>query len=378
MTTAALLVESPPPRSASRITELDGLRGIAILPVIAIHSILTVCPPGFVHSLVGLGWFGVDLFFVLSGYLITGILLDSIQGPDYFRRFYLRRVFRILPIYYLFIVLFFHVLPRIGHATGTLGSLNYGQSEEIWYWVYLSNWRETSHQNRWLRHFWSLSIEEQFYLVWPLIVYLAGKSRLTCICFGCAVVVPFLRYLGVRAGMPGYWIYGLTPFRFEGLALGGLLAAAVRDPVLFSKIKRLVPWSSALAAAALAAIFISSGPDYTTRAMILYGYSSVPVLCWAFVFRGIEAVGTQTLLARFLRQPWLVHFGKYSYGLYVWHLPIAEEVRLAGERAVRRIAWPMLLVPMLVVAIAISYLVARLSWALIEEPFARLKERIAA
>src|SRR5690242_5406076 len=122
MTTATVLVASPP-RGVSRIIELDGIRGIAILPVIAIHSILTVCPPGFMHNLVGLGWLGVDLFFVLSGYLITGILLDSINGPNYFRRFYLRRVFRILPVYYVFVVLFFHVGPWIGHATGTLASL---------------------------------------------------------------------------------------------------------------------------------------------------------------------------------------------------------------------------------------------------------------
>lgn len=379
MTTATVLVASPP-RSVSRIIELDGIRGIAILPVIAIHSILTVCPPGFMHNLVGLGWLGVDLFFVLSGYLITGILLDSINGPNYFRRFYLRRVFRILPVYYVFVILFFHVGPWIGHAAGTLASLNYGRSDEIWYWVYLSNWRDAAHQNRYLRHFWSLSIEEQFYLVWPLVVYLSGKVRLKYVCAGFAIVVPFLRYVAVHAGVSPYSVYGLTPFRFEGLALGGLVAAAVRDAELLAQIKRLLPWLSAGAAAVLAGIFVSSGTEYNTPAMAIYGYSSVAVLCWAFVSRGIEAAGTQTLLARFLRQRWLVGFGKYSYGLYVWHLPIAEQVRMAGEHALGRfgIAWPILLAPMLAAAIGLSYLVARLSWAIIEEPCARLKERLAA
>jgi peptidoglycan/LPS O-acetylase OafA/YrhL len=344
------------------------------------HTALTVSPPGFWHDILGLGWVGVDLFFVLSGYLITGILLDSSNARDYFRRFYLRRVFRILPIYYVFVILFFHVGPWIGHATGTLVSLTYGRSDEIWYWTYLSNWRDAVQQNRYLRHFWSLSIEEQFYLVWPMVVYVSTRARLKYICIGLAMSAPLFRYAAAQAGVSPYSLYGWTPFRFEGLALGGLLAAAVRDPFLYERIKRLMPLLAAGAAVVLTGVFISSGTGFTTRVMAVYGYSSVAVLGWAFVFHGIEQAGGAASLARFLRRPWLVSFGKYSYGLYVWHLPIAEQVRMAGEHALKRfgMSWTILVVPMLMLAIGGAYLIARLSWAMIEEPCARLKERFAA
>src|SRR6266849_4754306 len=193
--------ESARPRPPlSRVVELDGIRGIAILLVLALHFGLPVCPPGILHDILGMGWAGVDLFFVLSGFLITGILLDSKGKPDYFRRFYLRRVFRILPIYYAYLIVFFHVVPVIAHATGRLATFEYGRGDEVWYWIYLSNWRHAVNQNPHLRHFWSLSIEEQFYIVWPLVVYLMPARILKYVCVAIAISSTLLRFVAEHEG----------------------------------------------------------------------------------------------------------------------------------------------------------------------------------
>ena len=125
-------------------------------------------------------------------------------------------------------------------------------------------------------------------------------------------------------------------------------------------------------------VVMRSGPDYLSRPMTTYGYTGVALLGWALVFWGTQQAGTKQLFARFLRTSWLVQFGKYSYGLYVWHAFFGGFVRAGVEFARRHwgLAWSLL--PMaLVVGIGVSYGVALLSWRLIEEPCARLKERVA-
>jgi peptidoglycan/LPS O-acetylase OafA/YrhL len=375
----ATIEAEAPSRSLARIAELDGIRGLAILPIIALHSGVSICPPGLVHNVVGLGWVGVDLFFVLSGFLITGILLDSKGDKDFFRRFYLRRVFRIFPIYYLYVVLFFLGMPLVWQFTGRLVSTINGRGDQLWYWLYLSNWRDAMKQNRLLWHFWSLSIEEQFYVVWPLVVYAASRRVLKYVCVALVILSPVLRFMALHEGISKYYIYSITVFRLEGLALGALLALASRDASLRCQIRRLAPFMWMAATAALIAVFSSSGTGYLTPAMAVYGYTSVAVLCGVFVSYGIERSGTNTRFARFLRQPWLVRFGKYSYGLYVWHMPIAEQVRKAGDQVRIRFGFSWMLLPlMLLIALAASYAAAWISWRFIEAPFARLKERLVA
>jgi peptidoglycan/LPS O-acetylase OafA/YrhL len=362
----------------NRVLELDGIRGIAVLLVLVSHFGRPACPPGILNNILGFGWVGVDLFFALSGLLITGILLDSKGQPDYFRRFYVRRVFRILPIYYAYLILFFHVFPLLAHASGRLDTFLYGRGDEAWYWIYLSNWRDAALQNGHLRHFWSLSIEEQFYIVWPLVVYLVSPRILKYVCIGFAICSTALRLAAAHAGVPAYFLYQTTPFRLEGLALGALLALAVRDAILHKRVATVIRWTWPVAAVVLVSIAIRSGPNFLDPLMATYGYAGVAVLCWALVFWGTLQAGTERIFARFLRTSWLVQFGKYSYGLYVWHMLFGGFVR-AGEEFARRqwgLSWSLLPVA-LVVGIGVSYGVALLSWRLIEEPCARLKERVA-
>ena len=132
------------------------------------------------------GWIGVDLFFVLSGFLITGILYDAKGGPHYFRNFYMRRSLRIFPLYYAFLILIFAVMPLLRAS----GADHVGK--QVWMWTYLSNvlfarvgWEGMPAHTT---HLWSLAIEEQFYLLWPLLVWLASRRRLIQLCVGSIAV----------------------------------------------------------------------------------------------------------------------------------------------------------------------------------------------
>src|ERR1700674_4975966 len=152
----------PQSASANRIPELDGIRGIAILLVLISHFGAPRAPWLPLKHFMELGWYGVDVFFALSGFLITGILLDSREGPDYFKRFYLRRALRILPIYYAYLAIYL--------TAASIRGVGPSQISSLWYVFYLANWRDIALQPNLLLHFWSLCVEEQFYFVWPFVI----------------------------------------------------------------------------------------------------------------------------------------------------------------------------------------------------------------
>src|SRR6266550_2788258 len=188
---------------SSRIASLDGLRGCAILLVLLFHFTARAPYPTDhasirLQSVFDLGWSGVDLFFVLSGFLITGLLIDAKGSAGYFKVFYARRALRILPLYYGTLVVMF-VLPYL--LTSVMNPTYITPfRDQIWYWGYLQNYHYLT--NAWsdiAGPFWTLAIEEQFYLVWPLVVLLLSRKHLLRLCF--AVIVGALLY---RAGRV-YW-----------------------------------------------------------------------------------------------------------------------------------------------------------------------------
>src|SRR5690625_4685275 len=155
------------------VKELDGVRGVAILLVILFHC--------FPSPLTGLGWIGVDLFFVLSGFLITGILIDSKGNKRYYSNFIGRRILRIFPLYYLVLFIMLFLLPLIGRGFSSGSNYSFYLRHQGWFWSYLQNWLFSFHgfpKNLILSHFWSLGVEEQFYLVWPFLVLLLPKKLL--------------------------------------------------------------------------------------------------------------------------------------------------------------------------------------------------------
>jgi peptidoglycan/LPS O-acetylase OafA/YrhL len=192
--------------SGKYVPALDGIRGLAILAVLVTHSVPRLPATGlgyWCNQLIELGTFGVDLFFVLSGFLITGILLDSKDAPNYFRNFYARRFLRLFPVYYLYLIFIALLLPAIHRAIHT-HMPDFGGN---WWWflLYSCNLKPDHAANdAYLGHFWSLAVEEQFYLVWPAVVLLLSRRRLTyfCICAialrpHCACSLPGLARIGI-------------------------------------------------------------------------------------------------------------------------------------------------------------------------------------
>ena len=215
MSTPTLAKGAAPPPGPSRwrghIKPLDGLRGIAILLVMWFHFAWPAKAQGLITrlyvSVAALGWVGVDLFFVLSGFLITGILLDSKRGAGYFRNFYARRVLRIFPLYYAVLLVTLVILPLIvPYDTPALKRLLEGQG---WLWLYSTNISVAVEHGNWIASadwlrmgaLWSLAVEEHFYLVWPLLVFFLSRRALLRTSIAMIVLVPILRTVALFAGV---------------------------------------------------------------------------------------------------------------------------------------------------------------------------------
>ncbi|MBK9374126.1 MAG: acyltransferase [Holophagales bacterium] len=353
----------------ARIAPLDGLRGLAVLAVILYHATLFEPAEGFVgRAILGaarLGWAGVDLFFVLSGFLITRILVQSRGARNYFRVFYTRRCLRIFPLYYaslLLLVLLFHVSGR----------------ESLWYWLYASNVKMTI--AGWpaapLSHFWSLAVEEQYYLVWPLVVSLLPRRALAGLCAGLVLLVPAARVAGFLLGVPDVGLYVLTPFRLDGLAAGSLLALVVpRLP----EPRRYVPHALAtlfLAALATGLVIGSAGDAFWgTPPMLTLGFTSLAIAFAALVFLAI-ALPREALLPRLLEWRPLRAAGKVSYAMYVFHWPVTFALREAGLRPAAIAPGAAGWAGYLAVLLGSISLLAALSWKVLEGPCLALKDRI--
>src|SRR5262249_32690328 len=221
----------------NHIPGLDGVRGLAIL-VVLIHNVGYFEEPTdslaikIIRLGIGSGWIGVQLFFVLSGFLITGILLDTKLDAHYFRSFYVRRVLRIFPLYYLTLIVAFLALPHLMD----LGDWpEQARRYEIWHWSYLTNWFGSVPG---LSHFWSLAVEEQFYLIWPFVVFSLSTDRLMRTCGALVVTALLIRIVMVVGHAPVSWNYTFTITRWDALGCGAAIAVAMRDPFWYERVSR--------------------------------------------------------------------------------------------------------------------------------------------
>jgi len=358
---------------------LDGVRGLAVLLLLSHQLVLDVLPDAgaptsdrLLDRLMQPGWIGVQLFFVLSGFLITGVLLDTKGRGGYFRSFYGRRVLRIFPLYYLLLVVLSFVLPRLGHVPPLLQANPRAMPLA---WIYLSNWTLTVPAP--IGHCWSLAVEEQFYLVWPFVVAALSAPRLLCFCFVLAALA-----LAFRIGV---WTLGLSPeiayqntfARMDALALGAAGAILLRDPAAVAR------WAPGLRRALLVAgvavaIAAILGLARTGPVTQIAGYSLLAISFALLIAVGVfeQAAGGGRISAALSARP-LRLFGKYSYAIYIIHLPLhifvskvllADVVAFRGEG--RHLA---IQLAYAIVMTGVLLALAMLSYHLFEKHFLKLK-----
>jgi len=290
----------PGAEEARRISELDGVRGVAILSVIIAHS--------FSAPLL---WAGVDLFFVLSGFLITGILIRRKEsGKPYFSYFYARRARRIVLPYLLLLA---------------VSSLLFGTAwTKYWYWFafFATNIAGALHQygHESLLPLWSLAVEEQFYLVWPLIVMVTRRRALLVVSLCILIAAPVLRGVATPWFHTYAPIYYLTPFRMDLLASGAILAWVYRWKRSFFSRVSFWPNATLVGAAVLLVSLALVDPGFRTSANTIKGnvsiYAFTNIMATSLVVIALQGGG---MICQLLRNPILRYAGKISYSMYLIH-----------------------------------------------------------
>jgi peptidoglycan/LPS O-acetylase OafA/YrhL len=309
-------------KPGARLLALDGVRGLAIALVMGVHFLGDATAQSRLER--GLLWLGnqgivgVDLFFVLSGFLITGILYDARQSSSYYGDFYMRRLLRIFPLYYGVLAALFVVWPLFRPLPAGLREAAMHQG---WLWLYGTNIYETM-KGSWafpyLSHFWSLAIEEHFYFLWPLAVRLCSRRALLRLCL-CAILFSFaLRAVLGIAGATPMAAYVLTPCRLDALCAGAMLALLARGPAGMPALARHAREVLAASGVGLAAVIAW----HIATPRLEWLSLSLRTSFFAFAFAALIAMvltSNRGPVQRSFENPLLRFFGKYSYGLYVFH-----------------------------------------------------------
>lgn len=360
------------------IPALDGIRGVAILLVLVVHlfGFNTNYNGGFAGRLLArttdAGWVGVDLFFALSGFLITGILYDTVQSKHYFKNFYVRRSLRISPLYYGFICFGILVVTLIGYqwfGRSLLIHLTYTQNLLSAGPVSTANWFN-------LVPFWSLAIEEHFYLFWPSAIYLlrSKKRIVTCalILAAISIGVRFWLFFSGKAAASPYLPYDWTPARLDTLLFGAVLAMLVRSQYR-DRVLRLAPTLACLGFVMLVLYGVHAKGIHHVGdpGMSTIGYSVVGIVACAVI---ASALRPESLAQRAFSVSVLRFFGTYSYGLYVFHFTVARLLELRFRPLLREhVSNALAIVGTGVLTMAISVVVAMLSFHFFEKPILSLK-----
>lgn len=341
------------------IYNLDALRAFAAIGVIFAHFFSIIRVPDFVWfaKVSALGNTGVSLFFVLSGFVITRILLQPQVKNDYFKSFYMRRVLRIFPLYYFALIVYYVIQYGVG-ITSDIPPFD----EQIFYYTYLQNFATTFN---WAAegpgHFWSLAVEEHFYLFWPALVYVAMKGRLQILllmCLGLIVGVHVLRYIMLTKG---YEINVFTFTRLDQLVMGGVIAIAeVRG---FIQKKNFPYFVGILLLGLIGVVILESIPFVLAKELFKHTafgifYAGIIVCC--------SVIDDSNPISKFLQIQPLQFLGKISYGIYVWHV---LSIRLVDHYFSLPVSITFVLV------LFLTFILSWLSYKLLEQPFLKLKTR---
>ncbi len=367
---APALGAAPEPLLRPRMPELDSLRGLAALSVVAYHELFQACravPLGpaarMLVSATRAGWTGVDFFFVLSGFLITGLLLDRRGEPGYYRRFYVRRALRILPAYYATLGLVW----ICGLGSGAFVALGL---------VYLANVAPVF--GVWMAYgpLWTISVEEHFYLLWPAVVRRLTPGRLAILAAAIVAIEPFARLAGFPFGAVPVQRYSW--FVADGLAGGALVAVALRTR--WASRGRVLGAASGLVAAGLALAAAFRGEGIADRARPLGAAFEHTLLTAIFAGAlGLALLAGTGPLRGLVRGRVLAFYGRISYGLYLLHpFPfLAYDAWVHWDRLAPHATAADLAVRF-AAGFAAATLLAALSRRFLEEPFLRLGQRLPA
>ena len=355
-------------REFKHFPALDGLRGIAVLIVMFYHVGLLL--PEMHHYVKG-GFLGVDVFFVLSGFLITSILLKEYErsGSINLKNFYYRRFLRLIPAFWVFLL----VLYLVGYLLlpGGRHDVIYENYNFFFAFTYLINWHVAANEGLQgnLTHIWSLAIEEQFYVIWSLVLYKAfgeGKTRKQIFYFTAGAVGLLIVTKAIRAfsGTPTNILYNSTDTRIDAILIGCLAAMLYSWKMLpdsFYKHRgfRYSVFTAFVLALAIIINFASSD------ASLYYGTLSVFALCIAMIVLRL-ITGEQSIAKTFLEWRPLRWIGQISYGLYLWHYLFFEFAKMTFE------SFPV----QLLVGVVLAFIVSTLSFYLIEQPFLKIKLRL--
>jgi peptidoglycan/LPS O-acetylase OafA/YrhL len=356
--------DTPKTTIDGRNQQLDGLRAFSVAGVL-IYRFWPTCILNFAN----IGHLGVRLFFVLSGYLITGILLrcrSSIEaghsdGATALCRFYIRRFLRIFPPYYALLALM--VMAKFPGVRDTLW----------WHAGYASNFLFAL-QGDWTpwvtAHFWSLAVEEQFYLVWPLLILLVPRSRLIGVVIAIIVSSPLFRLIGLLAGINGTALWVATPASLDALGLGSLLALCADQPAARRRLTRLGLISIPLALITLGLVLLVDD-----RLWLSYVVNETVVALALVCLVGKTAEGFGGLPGRLLSLRPMQYVGKISYGIYLYHLFVLQAFwKLLGAAGLPLLDKGPLL---FLIVTSTTVAMAALSWKFLERPLNSLKRHFS-
>lgn len=343
------------------VPELDGLRGAAILGVMVFHARAPFLKGGFI---------GVDIFFVLSGFLITTLLIQEFDGSGTvsLKNFYMRRVLRLGPALIALLIVF----CLVSFAVLSEENANRNYVDAIISLAYLTNWARafSIHPPDFLGHTWSLSIEEQFYVVWPIILLTmlrVSKKRHHVVVIAAAIALLswiFRVYLSMNAATPERLYNGLDT-RADTLMVGCTLGILLSSGLVSEKSKKILQ-KLLVVIAPISVAFLLAFSMLSKRLdplMDYWGYVAVGLLTAALV---LDILMTpQSIVRKFLAMRWLVWVGSISYGLYLWHFPIYKTMSALGFHGFAIIT----------VGSLVTFMVAALSYYVVERPILKLKKR---
>lgn len=347
--------------STKYIKSLDGVRAIAALLVLVFHFsqyAIFQSDLGKMFQKIGfLGQTGVSLFFVLSGFLITRILFEQINSPYYWKNFIIRRSLRIFPLYYFYLICEYFIAPYLTNTPSPDISLQW------YYWFYLQDFATTF---RWPsagpKHFWSLAVEEHFYLAWPFIVLYYKVKKLIQPIIAILIISALVRFF---LAYYQYQTYFFTFARMDEIALGALLAWMEKNQKLnFFQQKSFYAVSLLVGALSVILWGLFSSDGLLILQVIKYNLISVMYL---LMIGKIITLQNQHWLSRTLSSPFFTYTGKISYGLYVYQ---ATAVIWGLKQGYEKQPWLFL-----VFLTVFCYLIATISYYLLEQPFSKLKNK---